>query len=224
MGPPSYPDILRYAGAESMDIVMSLTDSDEVNMVACQVAYTLFKIPIKLARIRSSHYFVRHDLFNDNNLPIDVFVNPEKLIADQVFNLIDNPGISAKFDFCDGIISFICVKVTRNTHLIAKRLHEVDFVLSGDNFSVIAVLRDNSYLNLKENPMLISGDEVFILVSTIHIETLLSAILKSERQVVENVIIAGGNSTSSAVASLLEEKGLQVKNYRERHANMPLTF
>ena len=104
-GKPSYPDILRAANAEDADIFIAVTDSDEQNMIACQVAYSLFKVPLKIAKIRSSHYSVRNELFNDQNLPIDIFINPEQLIAKQVYNLISNPGVNGIYGLLNNNIS-----------------------------------------------------------------------------------------------------------------------
>src|SRR3989338_3324751 len=105
----SYPDVLRDAGAESADILLAVTDSDESNMVACQVAYSLFQIPTKIARIRSQHYFIRKELFGKENLPIDVFINPEGLVTDLLSELIQHPGALQVLRFAKGLVKLVAI-------------------------------------------------------------------------------------------------------------------
>lgn len=90
-GSPSYPDVLREADAHHADMLIAATYNDEMNMIACQVAFSLFKIPKKIACISSAHYLIRHELFGDENLPIDVFINPERLITEYIFSLMTYP-------------------------------------------------------------------------------------------------------------------------------------
>lgn len=99
---PAYPDSLRKANAAEADIIIAITDSDEVNMIACQIAHSIFKISTKIARISNSHYVVRKELFGDQDLPIDVFINPEKIIARSIRQLLMMPGAKKAYDLCNG--------------------------------------------------------------------------------------------------------------------------
>ena len=116
-GRASYPDILRSARADKMDIMIAVTESDEVNMIACQVAYSLFKVPLKIAKIRSPHYLIRHELFGNENLPIDIFLNPEVEVATSIFNIINNLGVSSLFPFTKQRLSLISINVNSNSML-----------------------------------------------------------------------------------------------------------
>src|SRR5437868_2228796 len=91
-GNASYPTVLEAAGASEADIIVALTNSDEVNMMACEVAFTLFRTPTKIARIRSSEYTSRPQLFSEEALSVDVFISPEQLVTDYVERLIRHPG------------------------------------------------------------------------------------------------------------------------------------
>ncbi|PHQ78694.1 MAG: Trk system potassium transport protein TrkA, partial [Coxiella sp. (in: Bacteria)] len=106
----SYPNVLRKAGADSADMIVAVTDNDEANMVACQVAYSLFHTPMKIARIRSQQYFTRKDLYGSGNLPIDVFISPEDLVTNSVRQLIKYPGALQVLDFAYGKVKMLAVK------------------------------------------------------------------------------------------------------------------
>ena len=104
-GMASHPDVLRSAGAEDADMVIAVTNSDEVNMVACQVAYTVFHTPTKIARIRSTGYLKHDVIFRNQAMPVDHIVNPEQIITQDIKQLIDNPGALQVMDFADGLTS-----------------------------------------------------------------------------------------------------------------------
>ena len=100
VGHAAYPEVLNRAGANDADIVVALTDSDETNMIACQVAYTLFHTPTKIARIRSADYMNAKDLFTQDAIPLDVRISPEQLVCEYVEQLILYPGRVAGTRFC----------------------------------------------------------------------------------------------------------------------------
>ena len=111
-GQASYPDVMREAGAEDADMIVAVTDNDEVNMVACQVAYSLFNVPLKIARIRTPHYFIRKELYSNDNLPIDVFINPEVLVTRHIRQLIEIPGASQVLDFFGSKAKIVMVRLS----------------------------------------------------------------------------------------------------------------
>ncbi len=109
-GHASHPDILRAAGAEDADMLVAVTDSDETNMVACQVAYSVFHTPTKIARIRAIEYLSQPNLFSTTALPIDFLISPEQLITDYIKRLIEHPGALQVLDFADGQVQLVGVK------------------------------------------------------------------------------------------------------------------
>ena len=101
-GMASHPDIMRQAGAEDADMLIAVTSSDEVNMVACQVAHTVFHTPTKIARIRTAAYLTDDGIFRDEAMPVDYIVNPEKIVTQDINRLIDNPGALQVMDCANG--------------------------------------------------------------------------------------------------------------------------
>ena len=110
-GAGSHPRVLREAGAEDADMLVAVTNSDETNMIACQVAYTLFNTPNKIARIRSSEYVREADkLFLPEAIPIDHLIAPEQLVIDSIYKLIQYPGALQVVNFAEGRVSIVAVK------------------------------------------------------------------------------------------------------------------
>ena len=109
-GPASYPEVLRSAGAEDADMIIAATDSDETNIVAIQIAYTLFRTPMKIARIRSTEYMREKNLFDNDNIPIDVIISPEQLVTEYVQRIIEHPGAIQVVDFAHGRVRLVGVE------------------------------------------------------------------------------------------------------------------
>ena len=100
-GVGSYPRVLQAAGADDADMLIAVTNSDETNMVACQVAYTLFRTPTKISRIRSNAYLKQKDLFKSDAFPIDVLISPEQVVTNYIKRLLEYPGTLQVLDFAD---------------------------------------------------------------------------------------------------------------------------
>ena len=110
-GSPSSPKVLRDAGAADADLMVAVTASDEINMIACQLGYTLFNTPTRIARIRNAEYLREKDkLFNDENVPIDHLISPENLVTDEITRLIAYPGALQVAHFANNRISIVIVK------------------------------------------------------------------------------------------------------------------
>ena len=120
-GKASYPNILRKAGIDDADMLIAVTNSDEVNMIACQVAYTLFKTPKRIARVRSTNYAVaRNALFNNENIPIQVIISPEQVVTDHIRRLLQIPGTLQVLDFADGKLQLVAVKAYHGGPLLDR--------------------------------------------------------------------------------------------------------
>jgi len=111
VGYASHPEVLREAGAEDADMIIAATDSDETNIVAIQIAYSLYRTPSKIARIRSTEYVRERDLFKNDNIPIDTIISPEQLITDHVERVIEHPGAIQVVDFAGGKVRMVGVRV-----------------------------------------------------------------------------------------------------------------
>src|SRR5690606_9150568 len=108
----SFPNLLRRAGAEDADLLIAVTSSDETNMVACQIAFTLFKTPTKIARVRSLQYLAYEQIFDDNAIPVDVLISPEQLVTNHIRRLIENPDALQVLDFADKKVQMIAMRAS----------------------------------------------------------------------------------------------------------------
>lgn len=108
-GHASHPSTLFRAGAEDADMLIAVTNSDEINMMACQIAYTLFKTPTKISRVRSPNYLAHSDIFDSNHVPVDVLIGPEQLVTKSIRELMANPGALQVLDFADGLVQLVAV-------------------------------------------------------------------------------------------------------------------
>src|SRR5476651_1782792 len=109
-GHGSHPRVLREAGADDADMLVAVTNSDETNMLACQIAYTLFKTPTKIARVREAAYLTRPELFDNNHIPVDVLISPEQVVTHYIKRLIEIPGALQVIDFAEGKAQLVAVK------------------------------------------------------------------------------------------------------------------
>ena len=121
-GQSSYPDVLRSAGAQDADMLIAVTDSDETNLVACQVAYSLFRTPKKICRLRSKSYVNSEKLFGTEALPIDVVISPEEIASHYIKSLVDLPGSLQVMDFADGLIQLVAVKAENGGPLVGQEI------------------------------------------------------------------------------------------------------
>src|SRR5215475_7947951 len=124
-GNAAHPNVLEAAGAAEAEIIVALTSSDEVNLVACEVAFTLFRTPTKIARIRAAEYTSRPALFGSDGLSVDVFINPEQLVTEYVERLIYHPGTLQVLDFADGKVRLVGVRARQGGLLVGQSLREL---------------------------------------------------------------------------------------------------
>ncbi len=141
VGYASHPEVLREAGAEDAEMIIAATDSDETNIVAIQIAYSLYRTPIKIARIRSAEYVREKDLFKNDNIPIDTIISPEQLITDHVERIIEHPGAIQVVDFADGRVRLVGVKVQEGAPMEGWPLSHLRVLLPDIDSRVVAIYR-----------------------------------------------------------------------------------
>jgi len=208
-GNASYPTVLEAAGTPEADIIVALTSSDEVNMMACEIAYTLYRTPTKIARIRSSEYTNRAELFSDDALNVDVFISPEQLVTEYVERLIKYPGALQVLDFADGKVQLVGVRALKGGPLVGQRLRELPEHLPQAEARVVAIYRAGRSVPPEGDTVIESGDEVFFLAARADIKRVMSELRKQDDPV-KKVVIAGGGNIGLRLARALE-KGSQVK-------------
>ncbi|HKL53449.1 MAG TPA: NAD-binding protein, partial [Wenzhouxiangellaceae bacterium] len=139
LGHASRPETLIRAGIDDAELLIALTNSDETNMIACQVAYSLFNTPTKVARIRAADYLAHPELFTRENTPVDFLISPEKLVTDHVQRLIEYPGALQVLDFADGRAQLVATRAVREGKLVGRALKSLpDELPSGVDARVAA--------------------------------------------------------------------------------------
>ncbi|NNF96472.1 MAG: Trk system potassium transporter TrkA [Halobacteria archaeon] len=208
-GHASHPDILRAAGAEDADMLVAVTDSDETNMVACQVAYTVFHTPTKIARIRAIEYLVHDNLFSTAALPIDFLISPEQLITDYIQRLIEHPGALQVLDFANGQVQLVGVKAYYGGPLVGHELRTLRDHMPNIDTRVAAIYRRDRAILPEGHTVIEADDEVFFIAATKDIRAVMSELRRLDKPY-KRIMIVGGGNIGKRVAQTLETK-YQVK-------------
>ncbi len=203
-GNASYPSVLIRAGANDADMVVALTNSDEINMVACQVCYSLFHTPMKIARVREAEYVSYPEMFESEHLPIDVIISPEQLVTNHIQRLIEYTGALQVMDFAHGKAQLVSVVAEREGPLIGHQLRELSDLMPKDvDTRVAAIFRDNKAVFPEGDTVIQKGDMVFFLAAKKHIRTIMN-ILRQSEQPANKIILAGGGNIGFNLARALE--------------------
>lgn len=203
VGEASHPTVLEHAGAQDADMVIALTDSDETNMVACQVAYSLFHTPTKIARVRAVDYFGYNNLFVQEALPVDVLISPEYLISQSIQKLIEHPNSLQVRDFVGGQIKLLVMRAGKTMQ--GKQLKDIWELVPEVEARVVAVYRDNKPIPAVDTTVFQTGDEVFFLTSARDSVELTTQLHRS-RRVYKRVVLAGGGNIGFHLAVSLENR------------------
>jgi trk system potassium uptake protein TrkA len=209
VGHAAYPEVLERAGANDADIVVALTDTDETNMMACQVAYTLFHTPTKIARIRAAEYMNAKDLFTQDAVPVDVAISPEQLVCEYIEQLILYPGASQVLDFADGRVRLVGAKADRDGLLVGQRIATLKEHIPNTEGRIAAIYRQGKAMLPEGDTVIQEGDEVFFIADRKDIRVFMSEMRRLEDPV-RRVVIAGGGNIGVRLALALEQTN-QVK-------------
>lgn len=204
-GCASHPNILIEAGIQQADMLIAVTNSDEVNMMGCQIAYSLFRTPNKIARIRSRHYYQYPELFCNDHVPVDVCISPEKLVTEHIVNLIDYPGASQVLDFSEGRVLLVTIKPQAGGIMVGKTIRQLDQHLSAIEAGVVAIFRDNIAIPLQDDCVIAKGDDVLFIASPQAIQQVLIALGRYTHPN-RRIIIAGGGHIGTKLAQTLETR------------------
>jgi trk system potassium uptake protein len=204
VGHASHPQVLGRAGAQDADMIIAVTNSDETNMVACQVAYTLFHTPTKIARIRDSQYQNHPALFAQEALPIDVLISPEQEVTDYTKRLIEFPGALQVLDFAGGKVQLVAARAFYGGPLVGHKLRELPEQLPGIETRVTAIFRRLDAIIPEGDTVIEAGDDVFFIAAPKHIRAVMSEFRKLDEPN-RRVIIAGGGNIGKRLAMALEK-------------------
>jgi trk system potassium uptake protein TrkA len=202
----SHPDVLKKAGAEDADMLIAVTNSDESNMMACQVAYSLFKTPTKIARVRSEQYIIyQNQLYKHQDIPVDHLIAPEQLVTTAIKRLIDYPGALQVVEFADGKASLVAVKAYYGGLLVGHALSALKEHMPNVDTRVAAIYRRGRPIRPLGSTVIEADDEVFFIADTKHIRAIMSELQKLESSY-KRIMIAGGGLIGAGLAKRLEEK------------------
>lgn len=207
-GGASYPDILQNAGIQDADMLIAVTNSDEINMIACQIAHSLFKTPLKVARIRSSHY-TSPQLFSNNHIPVDVRINPEYLVTQRLIRLIDFPGAEDILDFNNGEILLASIKFPMHHPLVDSSIDNIRAQIEDLNAFAVALYRQKAVYPIQDDFTIKPNDQIYFLSTPQGLQQIFLRIHQNHDQNYR-VIIGGGGHIGGKLARYLESR-YQVK-------------
>jgi trk system potassium uptake protein len=208
-GNASFPAVLEAAGIADTDILVALTSSDEVNMIACEIAHALFHTPTKIARIRASEYTSQDKLFAEGALAVDFWISPEQLVTEHIERLILNPGTLQVVDFADGRVRLVGMLARKGGLLVGQQLRTLRDHIPNAEARIAAIYRDGRPIDAEGDTMVQENDEIFFVAAKDNIKRVMSELRRDEDRA-HKIIIAGGGNIGLRLARRLE-KDHQVK-------------
>lgn len=209
-GSGSGPQTLLEAGIDKTEMVIAVTDSDEVNMIACLIAGSQTSVPKKIARIRDANYENYTRIFEPDYLDLDLNINPEKLAAERIIKIVDVPGAVEVEDFVDGKFKLVGCKIPATSSLTGRSLKDIKELHPEEKILIVAVYRDGETLIPKGSTVIHSGDLIFAITMPSEAQRLLGLIGAPVKKG-NRVMIVGGGNVGFYLAETLENKGYLVK-------------
>jgi trk system potassium uptake protein len=206
VGKATYPSILEKANASETDMIIAVTRNDEINMVICQIAFSIFNIQKKIARIRSQDYlnpkFTR--VYNKENLPIDVIISPELEIAKSIQQKLEAPGALDSVPFADNKIRLLEILINDNCNLINIKLNELTKKHPNLDANIIGIIRKEKFLIPKKNDDIQKHDKIYVIINSSQMAETLEAFGHNEK-ISKKILIVGGGNIGFNLAKNLEE-------------------
>ena len=195
VGKATMPSVLEKAHNDETDMIIAVTKNDEINMLICQIAYSLFKIPKKIARIRSQDYlnpkFAK--IYNKENLPIDVIISPELEIAKSIQRKLEAPGALDNVPFADNKIRLLEILIDEKCPIVNIQLNELTKKFPKLNANILGVVRNEKFIFLKKNDLMKKDDKAYVIINSSQMKETLSAFGHNEKISNKILIIGGGN-------------------------------
>lgn len=195
VGHASHPDSLERAEAEDADILIAVAQDDEINMMACQVAHSLFDVPIKIARVRNQSYLrpVYSHLFSRDNLPIDVIISPEIEVARAVTRRLQVPGALEMIPLVDGLVRLVGVRCTDACPLVKTPLRQLTQIFPDLKITIVGMTRQNRVIVPNADEQMLPGDEVYFVVEGSQLARAMAAFGFEEPEARRILVFGGGN-------------------------------
>ena len=206
VGKATYPTILEKANASEADMIIAVTRNDEINMVICQIAFSIFNIPKKIARIRSQDYLNPKftTVYNKENLPIDVIISPELEIAKSIQRKLEAPGSLDSVPFADNRIRLLEILINKNCNLINIKLNELTKKHPNLDANIIGIIRGVKFLIPKKNDDIQKNDKIYVIINSTQMSQTLEAFGHNEK-ISKKILIVGGGNIGFNLAKNLEE-------------------
>jgi len=204
-GSASHPDVLERAGGDDADMLIAVTNQDEINMVACQIAETLFKTPTKIGRVRSNAYASRPEIYGYNGLPIDVRISPEKEVTRHIKRLIQYPGALQVMEFAEGKVQLVVVRAEVGGPLIDQPISFLKEHMPSIQTRIAAIYRDGQSIQPAGTTHIRADDEVFFLTAQRDVLDVMSELRRLDNPY-RRIMIAGGGNIGERLAQSLEDE------------------
>ncbi|MCX8048530.1 MAG: Trk system potassium transporter TrkA [Methylohalobius sp.] len=208
-GNAAHPAILAQAGAEDADLVLAVTSDDETNMLACQVAHVLFRVPKKIARVRAIEYTQYPELFKPGGVAVDVLISPEQIICDFITGLLEYPGASQVLDFASGRVRLVSVRAEQQGPLVMHPIRDLHRHMPKAHARITAIFRDGQPIVPTGDEVIEPEDEVYFMAPKEEIRAVMSELGRLD-QPYRRLMFAGGGHIGKRVARALEQR-FQVK-------------
>ena len=214
VGKATYPSVLEKANANESDMIIAVTKNDEINMLICQIAYTVFNVPKKIARIRSQDYLnpKYSKVYNKENLPIDVIISPEIEIAKSIQRKLEAPGALDNVPFAENKIRLLEISINKSCPLINIKLNELTKKFPKLEANILGVIRKEKFIILKKNDVLEENDKAYVIINSAQMQLTLSAFGHNEK-ISNKILIIGGGNIGFNLAKNIETQGGDVSAY-----------
>ncbi len=208
-GNAAHPSVLEQAGIADTDMLLAVTQSDEVNLVACKLAASLYNTPTRIARIRASEYLNRKEVFSEDNFCVNFSICPEQILTDYIVKLIEFPEALQVQRFSQGKASLVAVRAFEGGPLVGKPLHSLGTNLPNVETRVAAIFRQDGPIIPEGNTVIQDGDEIFFIAATDNIRRVLNEMRRMDKPCKRVMIVGGGNIGRRLSRAL--ERNYQVK-------------
>jgi trk system potassium uptake protein TrkA len=216
MGNAAHPSVLEQAGIADTDMLLAVTQSDEVNMVACKLAASLYNTPTRIARIRSADFLARPEVFNKDNFCVDFSICPEQILTDYIAKLIEFPEALQVLEFANGKASLVAVRAFTGGPLVGKPLSFLRTHMPQVETRVAAIFRKDSPLIPEGNTVIEEDDEIFFIAATDNIRSVLKEMRRMDKPAKRVMIVGGGNIGRRLAKSLEHDYQVKIIEYSKK--------
>ena len=226
-GHASHPDVLAKAGAQDADLILAVTNSDETNIIACQICHNLYNTPTKIARVRNNEYLSNPEIFNTKNSTIiDMLISPEQIVTDYIARLINHPNALQVLDFANGKVQLVAVKAFHSGPLVGNPLSELRQHIPKIDTRVAAIFRNDNPVIPHGDTIIEADDEIFFIAARKDILSVMGELRRLDKPY-KRILLAGGGQIGVRLAKMIENdyqvKLIEANPERARYLSEELT-